>query len=254
MPATAKAAKGRAAAAPAGTPTAQSILEEIRPLGREPYKKVLLNHGVREPVYGVKIEDLKKVKKRVGTDYRLALDLFETGVYDAMYLAGMVADDAKMTKDDLRRWAKIANSPPLFEYTVAPVAAGSSHGRELALEWIESKDHDVAGAGWATLGGLVATKDDAELDLKEIKGLLGRVVRTIHDQPDRARYAMNGFVIAVGAYVKSLTGDAMVAAKRIGTVTVDMGNTACKVPGAAAYIAKVKQRGTIGKKRKTMKC
>ena len=234
--------------------TAQSILDELKPLGRESYKKVLLNHGVAEPVYGVKIEDLKKIQKRVGTDYRLALDLFDTGVYDAMYLAGLVADDGRMTKADLCKWVKKATSPPLFEYTIAGVAAGGQHGRELALEWIESKDQDVAAAGWATLSGLAATTDDADLDLKELKRLLGRVAKTVHDQPNRTRYAMNGFVIAVGSYVKPLTADAVAAARQMGEVTVDMGNTSCKVPDAAAYIEKVKQRGTLGKKRKTMKC
>ena len=47
---------------------------------------------------------LKKIQKRVKKDYRLALDLYDTGIYDAMYLAGLIADDAKMTKKDLERW------------------------------------------------------------------------------------------------------------------------------------------------------
>jgi hypothetical protein len=32
------------------------------------------SHGVPEPFYGVKIGDLKKIKKRVKKDYQLALD------------------------------------------------------------------------------------------------------------------------------------------------------------------------------------
>ena len=81
--------------------TADEIVTELKALGREGYKKILLNHGVREPVFGVKIEDLKKIQKRVKKNYRLALDLYDTGVYDAMYLAGLIADDPKMTQTDL---------------------------------------------------------------------------------------------------------------------------------------------------------
>jgi len=236
------------------TISAQDILDEIRPLGKDAYKRILANHGIKEPCYGVKIEYLKKIQKRVKKDYQLALDLYDTGVYDAMYLAGLIADDSKMTKKDLQRWIETANCSALCGSTVAWVAAGSNHGRELALEWIESKDQDVASAGWCTLSGVVALKEDSELDLKGIKRLLQRVAKTIHDQPDRARYAMNGFVIAVGSYVKSLTEEAIAAAKKIGKVEVDMGETACKVPDAVEYIDKVKQRGTIGKKRATVKC
>jgi hypothetical protein len=65
---------------------------------------------------------------------------------------------------------------------------------------------------------------------------------------------MNGFVIAVGSYVKALTTLALQTAAKIGSVSVEMGGTACKVPDAAAYIKKVQQRGAIGKKRKTAKC
>src|SRR5262245_55394707 len=115
--------------------SAQSILQEIKPLGKESYKKVLFNHGVTEPCFGVKIEDLKKIQKRVKKDYQLALDLYDTGVYDAMYLAGLIADDAQMTKSDLRRWLKNACAP-LASATVPWVAAESRYGWELALEWI----------------------------------------------------------------------------------------------------------------------
>ena len=63
-----------------------------------------------------------------------------------------------------------------------------------------------------------------------------------------------GFVISLGSYVRDLTDLAVETAGRIGRVTVDMGNTACKVPSAAEYIEKVRKRGSIGKKRKTARC
>jgi 3-methyladenine DNA glycosylase AlkD len=234
--------------------TASEIVEELRCLGSESVKKVLRNHGVQEPLFGVKIGDLKKIQKRIKKDYRLALDLYDTGIYDVMYLAGLIADDAQMTKQDLTRWVEKAQGGALESSTVPWVAAGSHHGRELALEWIESKKENVAVAGWSTLSSLVSVKDDTELDLAELKRLLQRVQKSIRQQPDFVRYAMNGFVIAVGTYVQPLTELAVRAAEKIGRVAVDMGNTACQIPNAVEYIQKVRERGAIGKKRKTAKC
>jgi 3-methyladenine DNA glycosylase AlkD len=233
--------------------TAQDIVRELEPLGTEPYRKILRNHGVAEPLFGVKIEELKKIHKRIKKDYQLALDLYDTGIYDVMYLAGLIADDAKMTKQDLRRWVGKATCDALAEYTVAWVAAESPHGHALALEWIESSKERVAACGWATLSGLVALKDDADLDLAELKRLLQRVQKTIHQAPNQVRSVMNGFIIAVGSYVKGLTSQALDAAAKIGTVTVELCG-ACKLPSAPEYIQKVQKRGTIGKKRKTVKC
>jgi hypothetical protein len=46
----------------------------------------------------------------------------------------------------------------------------------------------------------------------------------------------------------------VLAATKVGVVTVDMGDTACKVPSAVEYIAKSKRGADIAKKRKTVKC
>ena len=236
------------------TESAAKIVEELKSLGSDSTKKVLMKHGAKEPFFGVKIEHLKKIQKRIKVDYQLALDLYATGISDAMYLAGLIADDMRMTKKDLQKWVKGAYWYMLSEYTVPWVAAGSKHGRELALEWIESKDELVASAGWATLGSLVATKDDSELDLPELKKLLARIEKTIHKQPNRVRGAMNHFVISVGAFVKPLSELAIKTGERIGKVQVDMGDTSCQVPYAPDYIRKIEKRRAIGKKRKSAKC
>src|SRR6188508_2567259 len=119
--------------------TADAILKQLKSLGADSYKKVLLNHGIKEPVFGVKIEELKKIQKRIKKDYQLALDLFDTGVYDAQYLAGLIADETQMTKKDLQGWLAHVHCAAICGFTVAWVTAESRQGRELALEWIESK-------------------------------------------------------------------------------------------------------------------
>jgi len=234
--------------------TAEEIVRQLDPLGKDTYKKVLVNHGIKEPLFGVKIEDLIKIQQTIKKDHRLALELYETGIYDAMYLAGLIADDLKMTERDLQHWVAKAPCAAVSEFTVPWVAAESRHGRELALEWSESKQEGVATSGWATLSGLVAIKDDAELDQPELKQLLHRVQKTIHQQPNRVRSVMNGFVIAVGRFVKALTDVALQVGAKIGPPAVDMGGTECKVPYAPDHIQRVLIRGTIGKKRKTTKC
>lgn len=237
------------------TITAESILAELKPLGKESYKKVLMNgHGVKEPCFGVAISELKKIQKRIKKDYQLALDLYDTGNYDAMYLAGLIADDARMTQKDLQHWVAKAYVGSLTGATVAWVAAGSPHGHTMAMKWIDSPKPLIAACGWATLSGLVSLKPDDELDLGEIKALLRRVKRTIHEAPDVVRYQMNGYVISVGAYVAPLTELAIETGERIGEVTADLGNNSCAVPYAPDYVRKIEQRGTIGKKKKTVKC
>lgn len=234
---------------------AKEILEELKTLGKESYKRVLIdNHGVKEPCFGVSVAELKKIQKRIGADYQLALDLYDTGNYDAMYLAGLIADDAAMTKTDLQDWAEKAYGGSLPGATVAWVAAGSPHGWEMATKWSESPKVPVASSGWATFSSLVSIKDDAELDLAALKGLMQRVQRTIRKEPDAVRRQMNHFLIAVGTYVKALTKSAIELGEKIGPVEINLGDNNCQVPYIPDHIRKAEKRGAIGKKRKSAKC
>lgn len=233
--------------------TAKDIVAELRKLGTAQTKKMWMTHGAQEPCLGVKVEDMKKIQKRVKMDYALAIELYDTGIADAMYLAGLIADDAKMTKRDLQKWVENATCDWVAEYTVPWVASASPHGREMALKWMDSKDEAIASAGWQTYSSMVAMKQDAELDLAEIKSLLERVAQSIHQQPNRVKYVMNSFVIAVACHVKPLHELAVDTANGIGKVAVDLVG-ACKIPFAPDHIKKFEARSAIGKKRKSPKC
>ena len=215
----------------------------------------MLAHGAREPIHGVAISELKKIQKRAGgTNHALALELWDTGVYDAMYLAALLADDVQMSPRDLQRWVAGANCSGALRVLRAlgrerqPGTAGRS-----ALKWIDSRKELEAAAGWGTLGGVVAIRDDAELDLahaEEAAGARGEgdpqraQPRALHDERLRHRGGQLREAAAPPRPSRSASG--------MGKVEVDMGDTSCKVPGVVEYIGKVKARGNSGKKRKSM--
>jgi 3-methyladenine DNA glycosylase AlkD len=237
-------------------PTTASIMADLKKKGSEKTRTIYARHGMAgKPMFGVSIADLKVIAKTIKGQQALACELYATGNLDAMYLAGMVADGAQMTKEQLNGWADgAAGLRMISEYTVPWVVVENTHACELAMEWIKSKKEHVASSGWCTYSGLLATKPDEALDLSEIEGLLGTVVKGVKTAQNRVLYTMNGFVIAVGSYVKPLLKQAKAAAQQIGAISVDVGDTACKVPLATAYIQKMEASGRAGKKRKTIRC
>lgn len=237
-------------------PTVKSIMGELERKGSEKTRKTYERHGLPpERMFGVSIADLKAIAKTIKGQQALALELYATGNVDAMYLAGIVADGTKMSRGQLQTWAEdAAGMQMISEYTVAWVTVENPEGRDLAIEWMGSKKEHITSSGWCTYSGLVATKPDEELDLVEIERLLGKVAKDIGAAQNRVRYTMNGFVIAVGGYVKPLSLQAKATARKIGSVYVDMGDTACEIPLATAYIEKMEAAGRAGKKRKTIRC
>ena len=230
--------------------TAKDIVAELEILATPQIKKMWMNHGAQEPCLGVKIADMKVIQKRVTKNYPLALELYDTGIADAMYLAGYLTDDKQMTVADLDKWVQAANCPWVAEFMVPWVASESLVGRDVAVKWIESKDEKVAAAGWQTYASVMAVTKDSGLDLDEITSLLSRVASTIKAQPHRVRWAMNGFVVAAGSYVVPLHDLAVKTADEIGKVETSEG----KMSSPSDEIKKFAARSPIGRKRKMAQC
>lgn len=234
--------------------TLEAVMMELEALASEQIKQIYYRHGIKDPVFGVKVGDLKPFQKKIKKDYELSKALYNTGNHDAIYLAGLIADEAKMTKEDFEYWIGHVNYSGTASTTIASVAAESKYGFELARDWIDSEDYFKKIGGWSTWSYLVSIKPSEKINVSEIKVLLDRCKDELQSEEDQVRYEMNNFVISAGGYVPELTEYAKTIADDIGKVLVDMGDTACKVPDARTYIEKMEARGNIGKKRKKARC
>ena len=234
--------------------TVKQVMAQLKQLGSEQTRRTYQRHGAPDNMFGVKVADMKTIVKQIRGEQDLALGLYETGNVDAQYLAGLVADGSLMTRKQLESWCRNTGWGMINEYTVPWITSESGHARDLAVKWIGSKQETVASCGWNTYSTMISVRPDDELDIKEIRSLLKQVVSDIDGAPNRVRYTMNGFVISAGVYVVPCLKAARAAAKKLGKVSVDVGDTACKVPLATEYIDKVEAAGRLGKKRKTAKC
>ena len=114
-------------------PTLSSVMSELKKRGKENTRKIYARHGMApERVYGVSVADLKVIAKTIKGQQDLACQLYESGNMDAMYLAGMVADGAKLTKQRLTEWARSASDLQMIsEYTVPWLAVENPGAREI---------------------------------------------------------------------------------------------------------------------------
>lgn len=234
--------------------TAREVIDELRNYGDEQTKKTFMRHGAEEPLFGVKVADLKKILKKTKKNHKLSLELYDTGNSDAMYLAGLMAEEDKITESQLDDWVSRAYWYYLSEYAVPWVAAETDFGFKLGLRWTKSDQENIASAGWSTLASYANLNSDENLDINTYSRLLDTVADKIDKSQNRVRYCMNGFVIAVGTSIKELTEKALIVANKIGKISVDMGGTACKVPLSIDYINKVVEKDQLGKKRKSARC
>jgi 3-methyladenine DNA glycosylase AlkD len=226
--------KARSKAAAASPPERMSLAETMAALeraGTAQARKIYARHGAPEPMFGVSFADLKVLVKRIKVDHDLALGLWETENYDARVLAAKIADPTVMTTKDLDRWS----TARLHTY-VAWLAAEGPHGRDRAEAWLASSSEIQRANGWHLVGALALI--DVDLPLSWFNAHLNTIAAKIHSAPNIERGAMNSAVIAIGSRDEATRKAAVAAAKRIGPVTLDHGETDCRTPDAAVDIAK----------------
>lgn len=216
-----------------------SLADAMRALeraGSAQTRKTYARHGIRGPMFGVSFATLKTLVKRIGVDHELALELWSTGNHDARTLALKIADPVRVTRTILDRWARDFGAPGCLMY-VAALAAESAHGPALARKWLASKDEQLRLAGWA-LAGQLASRDETGDDAWFAE-LIAHIGRAVHAAPNLERDAMNRALIQFGGRSPELRRSALTAARRIGKLEIDYGDTSCKTPDAAQYVEKM---------------
>ena len=126
-----------------------AILAALSQLATERMKKYYLAQGVREPVYGAPTGAMKPIARPLNGNQAIAEALYATGVFDAMYLAGMICDVDTMTSADFRRWMDQAYCAFIAESVVAVSLAETSFAQELAVKLLAEDilDDRVAAVG-----------------------------------------------------------------------------------------------------------
>jgi 3-methyladenine DNA glycosylase AlkD len=215
--------------------TLKQTLAALKKAGTAQTRKVYARHGVAGDQYGVSFAELKKLKKAIKTDHDLARELWATGNHDARVLACMVADPDAFTSRELDAWARDLDSYVVTDAFVSVVAKSPHRDRKFAA-WKDRKGEWPAAAAWGVFCALAMHEDDRP-DAFFLEQLAA-IEAEIHSRPNRVRHNMNQAVICIGIRNGALKRKAVAAAKRIGRVEVDHGDTSCKTPDPVAYIEK----------------
>ena len=225
------------------------ILEALAALATPRMKKYYMAQGVHEPVYGTPTGAMKPIARPINGNQPIAEALYATGVFDAMYLAGMICDVTTMTPADFRRWMDQAYCAFIAEAVVAVSLAETPFAQSLAHEFMASPTEAIAAGGWSCYEWLLGSRPDHEFTPATIQQLLDEVLRTIASQPRAVQSAMQRVVVAVGVSYRPLHEVAYHTATRLQTTLPAPVNQS-----AATAIERAVVAGRIGFKRRHVRC
>jgi 3-methyladenine DNA glycosylase AlkD len=217
--------------------TYKQAMAALKKAGTAQNRKIYGKHGVRGEMFGVSFAVLKTLKKTIKQDHDLAAALWQSGNHDARVLACMVADADAFTSRDLDAMARDLDSYVIADAFSSMVARGR-HRLRKAETWSRRKGEWVGAAGW----NLIASQANHDVGLTDAwcRERLKEIEAELPGAKNRVRHSMNQALICIGARNAKLEKAALAAARRIGVVEVDHGDTSCRTPDAAGYIAKTK--------------
>ena len=210
-----------------------TVMAELEAAGTAQNRKVYARHGAAEPMFGVSYAELGKIAKPIKTDHDLAQQLWDSGNHDARVLALRAADPAAMDQRLAARWLRDVDNYILAE-GLGGLCAQSPHVRTLSDAWRDSPAEWTAATGWFIV--MCTAEDPDAWSVEELRGLLRQIEAEIGKRPNRVRHEMNGALIVIALRDGNLRRSVLAAARRIGPVKVDHGQTGCKTPEVAPYV------------------
>jgi 3-methyladenine DNA glycosylase AlkD len=214
----------------------KEVLATLKKLGKPQTAAIYKRYGSGDDVFGALTSEIAKLQKKIKVDHELAMELWKTGNAEARVLALLVADPTKLARTDADKWVK--DGPVRFVGCyLSGLLAKSPIADKTMRAWMKSPDEHTREMGYGILGARLKSDPDSISDADAEKAL-ATIEKEIHRSPNWARYAMNSALISIGIYKPALREKALEAAKRIGKIEVDHGETYCKTPDAVSNIEK----------------
>lgn len=114
-----------------------------------------------ERALGVPMNQMKTLARQLGTDHELALNLWDTGWYEARVVAAMVDDAQAVTTEQMESWVEDFDNWAIVDTVCFNLFDRTPHAWDKVDEWACSREEFTKRAGFALIWSLTGHDPDA---------------------------------------------------------------------------------------------
>ena len=162
---------------------------------------------------GIYHQDLKKISKELGENNELAIQLFETGIYEARILCSKVFKPADITEELMERWVKTFENWEICDSFCMGLFAKCAFSRKKILEWTLRESELEKRAGFVIIAAYCMA--DKNADNEVFKQFLPLIEREARDERLYVKKAVNWALRNIGKRNIDLNIEAIIVAKRL---------------------------------------
>lgn len=195
------------------SPSARQVLAQLEAWGAESVRKIYERQGSGPNTFGVTLGKLRGYAKQLKRNHSLALELWAAGNYDAMVLASMVLDPARLSASEIESMIQALTSARLVDELTFNTIAESPHAAELRERWMKSPEALTGRAGWNLLIARFMESDSSGIDLEEV---LRQVEATLLSAPLPKKDAINRALVELAVHFPDYTERCIRLGERLG--------------------------------------
>lgn len=189
-------------------PTARQILALLKKKAHPGVLSGLDRFGIpSDKRLGVTIPETRKIAKTLGTDHRLALALWKTGVPDARILASMVADPERLSSREMESWVKDFDAWDVCDQVCMNLFSRSPLAWKKIKPWANDEREFVKRAGFVLIA-ILAWHDKNSPD-KTFVSYFSLLKKGAKDERNFVKKAVNWALRGIGKRKKSLHAPAL---------------------------------------------
>ncbi|SRR5258706_1557909 len=198
--------------------TVDEVLKRLASLGRPEIIEGMSRFGITTPKsFGVSTPVLKQfareVKRETDDRHLLALELWETGNYDARAVAFLIDDPKKVTHKQMDAWAADFDNWATVDGTCCYLFCRTPFAYEKAAEWSDKKPEFIKRAAFSLMAYLAVY--DKKADDDKLAAFLPVIEKHSDDDRNFVRKSVNWALRQIGKRNLSLNKLAIEAAERI---------------------------------------
>lgn len=225
-------AKAVSSKSPTATLTASAILAQLEPLADAKMKAHQIKFGVKQPLFGVKMGDLRTLANSIKKNHALALELWQTKHFEGQLLASLIIEPAKLSRQELDAMVKSIESTPVADWFHSYVTKEHVDKDSLRVEWMKSNVPMAARAGWRLTAGRIAKSPEGI----DINGLLDRIEAELGSAHPFIQWTMNEALATIGIHFEKFRKRAIAIGEKLGIYRDYPVSKGCTSPFAPIWI------------------
>jgi 3-methyladenine DNA glycosylase AlkD len=164
-------------------------------------------------VLGISTPFLRLLKKSIGKNHDLALDLWQTEILEARILAAFISDPKLMKKTIINRWVRDFDNWAICDGVCLHCFRYTLYAHEMIRPWTKRKEEFIRRAGFTMMATLAVS--DKESDNAVFLAYLPLIKKYAIDERNYVKKAVNWALRQIGKRNMKLNAAAIKMAKDI---------------------------------------